>query len=71
MPLGREALGEFNFVADFVYRTGGSPLIAEARSRGIDCVDGLELLVAQGALAFELFTARRAPVGAMRAAVGL
>ncbi len=71
MPIAREALDGFGFIADFVYRPGGTALINEARARGIGCVDGLELLVAQGALAFEQFTGIQAPVAAMLAAVGL
>jgi shikimate dehydrogenase len=34
-------------------------------------LDGLEVLVAQGAASFELWTGRPAPVGVMRRAVGL
>ena len=34
-------------------------------------VDGLDVLVAQGAAAFELWTGVPAPVDVMRAAVGL
>jgi shikimate dehydrogenase len=71
MPLAQEALHDYGVVVDFVYRPGGTPLIAAARSLGIDVVDGLELLVGQGALAFEQFTGRPAPVEAMRAAAGL
>jgi shikimate dehydrogenase len=71
MPLPCESLREFGFVVDFVYRSGGTPLINQARSLGIGCVDGVELLVAQAALAFMQFTGRRAPVAAMRAAAGL
>jgi shikimate dehydrogenase len=71
MPLAGESLHEFGFVVDFVYRSGGTPLVNEARSLGIECVDGFELLVAQAGLAFEQFTGRRAPVAAMRAAAGL
>ena len=71
MPIAREALDGFRFIADLVYRPGGTPLTNEARARGIGCVDGLELLVAQGALAFEQFTRIQAPVAAMLAAVGL
>jgi shikimate dehydrogenase len=71
MPIARELLPEFGFVVDYVYRQGGTRLIAEARSLGIGGVDGLELLVGQGALAFEQFTGLPAPLGAMRAAVGL
>jgi shikimate dehydrogenase len=71
MPIAPELLPEFGFVVDYVYRPEGTRLIAEARSLGIGGVDGLELLVGQGALAFEQFTGLQAPVGAMRGAVGL
>lgn len=42
-----------------------------ARSCGAEVVSGLEVLVAQGAAAFELWTGLPAPVGVMRAALGL
>jgi shikimate dehydrogenase len=42
---------------------------AEARRRGADVVTGLEVLVAQGAAAFELWTGIAAPIDVMRAAV--
>lgn len=42
---------------------------AAARSAGATVVDGLEVLVAQGAAAFELWTGVPAPVDVMRAAV--
>ena len=58
-------------VVDFVYREGGTPLIRAAQASGVPSVDGLELLVGQGAIAFEQFTGKAAPVEAMRAAVGL
>ena len=44
---------------------------AAARAAGAHVVGGLEVLVAQGAASFELWTGVPAPVGAMRAAVGL
>jgi shikimate dehydrogenase len=44
---------------------------AAARRAGATVVTGLEVLVAQGAASFELWTGRRAPVEAMRTAVGL
>jgi shikimate dehydrogenase len=43
----------------------------EARRRGARVLDGLEVLVAQGARSFELWTGIAAPVEAMRRAVGL
>ncbi len=42
-----------------------------ARERGARVVDGLEVLVAQGAASFELWTGVPAPVETMRRAVGL
>jgi shikimate dehydrogenase len=42
-----------------------------AASAGARVLDGLEVLVAQGAASFELWTGRPAPVGAMRQALGL
>jgi shikimate dehydrogenase len=51
-----------------VYRDGGTRLLGEARSRGASVVDGLEILVAQGALSFERWTGTTAPRTAMREA---
>jgi shikimate dehydrogenase len=44
---------------------------AAARSAGATVVTGLEVLAAQGAASFELWTGVPAPVSAMRAALGL
>jgi shikimate dehydrogenase len=56
----------YELVVDFVYREGGTAL---ARAAGGRVVDGLELLVAQGALSFTKWTGRQAPLDVMRAAV--
>lgn len=66
LPLAADSLDEYTTVADLVYRAGGTALIAEARSRGCVVVEGLEVLVRQGALSFEAWTGRAAPVDAMR-----
>jgi shikimate dehydrogenase len=50
---------------------GDTVLVAAARSAGCVVIDGREALVRQGAKSFELWTGLRAPVDAMRAAVGL
>jgi shikimate dehydrogenase len=43
---------------------------AAAAAAGATVVDGLEVLVAQGAASFELWTGVQAPVEIMRAALG-
>lgn len=66
LPLDADALGTYATVADLVYRDGGTGLIAHARGRGCTVVDGLEVLVRQGALSLEAWTGLTAPVDAMR-----
>jgi shikimate dehydrogenase len=53
-------------VIDLVYVTGGTPLVRKARSLGLRAVDGWEILLAQGATAFLMWTGRSAPIDAMR-----
>lgn len=48
-------LPEDAVVYDAVYAPLETPLLMQARARGLDTVDGLEMLVAQAALAFEMF----------------
>ena len=48
-----------------------SATAAAARAAGARVLDGLEVLVAQGAASFELWTGEPAPVEVMRRAVGL
>jgi shikimate dehydrogenase len=69
LPLGPEQLDQYGCVVDFVYRDSGTSFVQAARAQSISAVDGLELLVRQGALSFERFTGLPAPVDAMRAAV--
>lgn len=66
-----EQLRHRRAVVDFVYRTGGTALLRAAGAAGVPTIDGLELLIGQGAIAFELFTGVTAPVDAMRDALGL
>ena len=63
-----DQVGEYPYVVDFVYRSDPTPLLAAARAHGAGTVDGLEILVAQGALSFELWTGREAPRDVMRRA---
>jgi shikimate dehydrogenase len=66
LPLSADVWGDRQIVVDLVYRQGGTALAREARSRGVVCVDGLDVLVHQGAASFQLWTGRKAPLGAMR-----
>ena len=61
--------GAGTLVVDMVYRRGGTLLVRTARANGAEVVDGLEVLVAQGAASFERWTGRTAPDQAMREAV--
>jgi shikimate dehydrogenase len=70
LPLDADSLGAGSLVVDLVYRDGGTQLLGAARAHGADVVDGLEILVAQGAASFERWTGRTAPRQAMREAVG-
>jgi shikimate dehydrogenase len=63
-----DQVGEYPYVVDMVYRSGATPLLAAAREHGARTVDGLEILVEQGALSFELWTGREAPREVMRSA---
>ena len=56
-------------VFDVVYARGGTRFLEQARARGATVVDGLEMLLAQAAAAFEVWTGIPAPLAAMREAV--
>jgi shikimate dehydrogenase len=68
LPLVPERLNAFGCVVDLVYTPTGTALVEAARGAGVAAVDGLEILVGQGALSFERFTGRTAPLAVMRAA---
>lgn len=56
-------------VVDLVYRPRVTTVLARAEERGLKVVDGLGMLLYQGALAFELWTHTPAPLEVMRAAL--
>lgn len=66
MPIRPGALPIHGAVIDLVYVTGGTPLVRKARSLGLPTADGWEILLAQGARSFEMWTGRPAPVSSMR-----
>jgi shikimate dehydrogenase len=64
-----DQVGNYSHVVDLVYRSSPTPLLAAARSHGTRTVSGLEVLLAQGALSFELWTGVRPPLEVMRHAL--
>jgi shikimate dehydrogenase len=71
LAITADQVGEYPYVVDLVYRKPLTPLVAAARAGGAHAVEGLEVLVAQGALSFELWTGLAAPLAAMRAGAGI
>jgi shikimate dehydrogenase len=56
-------------VSDVVFNPPETPLLAAARRRGLPTLDGLSMLVYQGAIGFQLWTGQEAPVEVMKRAL--
>ncbi len=56
------------FVYDVVYNRK-TELLKEAKKRKLRCLGGLEMLIYQGAKAFEIWTGKKAPIDVMRKAL--
>jgi shikimate dehydrogenase len=69
LPLEPGALRPGMVVADLVYQPRRTGLLDAAAAAGAATVDGVGMLVHQGAIAFERWTGTAAPVAVMRAAV--
>jgi shikimate dehydrogenase len=71
IPLDPALLERFGVVMDIVYKPLQTRLLQEAQARGCQVIDGLRMLIHQGAAQFELWTGRPAPLEVMaRAAYG-
>jgi shikimate dehydrogenase len=68
-PLPRELLAPHHLVYELNYRP--TALLAAARAAGVRAASGLTMLLHQGALAFEFWMNRPAPLAPMRGALGL
>ena len=66
--LGLAAADPPPLVVDLVYGGAETPVVSWASRSGAETVDGLEVLVRQGARSFALWTGREAPLAAMRTA---
>ncbi|HEX2173478.1 MAG TPA: shikimate dehydrogenase [Dehalococcoidia bacterium] len=64
-PLPAGAIRPGVVVYDLVYVPARTPLLAQAAERGARLVEGLPMLIHQGAIAFEHWFGRPAPIGVM------
>ncbi len=65
-----DQLGEYSYVIDLVYRSKTTELLDAARAHGARTVDGLEILMQQGALSLQLWTGHEPSRDIMRQAAG-
>jgi shikimate dehydrogenase len=66
-PVAKRLLKPELVVFDIVYNPIKTRLLTEAEEAGAETINGLDMLVWQGALAFEMWTKVKAPVGIMKA----
>ena len=68
LGISNDVLSGYPYVVDLVYRDGSSALLEAAARQGAATVDGLEVLVCQGALSLQGWTGRPVPIQEMRRA---
>ena len=69
LPVVADGFHDRQVVVDLVYGSDETDLASAARSRGANVIDGLEVLVHQGAESFRIWTGLAPPLEAMRRAV--
>ena len=69
--LTREAFQPGQFLFDAVYTADQTPILREARAAGTRGINGLGMLVHQGAQSFRIWTGREPDIAAMRRASGV
>lgn len=69
VPVQRDCFHQDQFVMDLVYEPLETKLLKLAQASGATVIDGLHMLVNQGACAFKIWTGKIAPVSEMREAL--
>lgn len=64
-PVSDNLIAASKQVIDIIYNPSLTPLLKKARSRGIDCDNGIGMLLYQGIEAFEIWTGEKAPIEVM------
>jgi shikimate dehydrogenase len=70
-PVDADSISARKTVVDLVYGTHETALVAHARAKGASVVEGLEVLVRQGAASLRIWTGIEPPLETMRRAAGL
>jgi shikimate dehydrogenase len=68
LPLTRVQIAAYRCVVDLVYGSDATDLISAATAAAVPTVDGVEILVRQGARSFERWTGQQPSLDVMRAA---
>ena len=68
LPMDADSLSERHQLVDLAYGRADTELVRAAKARGAQVVDGLEVLVRQGAASLRIWTGMEPPVDAMRRA---
>jgi shikimate dehydrogenase len=68
LPIRADGIGNYCALVDLVYGESTTTLTRAATESGLKTVEGLEILVRQGALSLERWTGRQAPIETMRRA---
>ena len=68
LPIAADSLSERQVVVDLVYGSHETALASSARERGSRVIDGLEVLVRQGAASLRIWTGLEPPLETMRRA---
>ena len=71
LPIDVDVLPVTALVMDMIFNPPFTPLLRTARAHGCQVLNGLSMLLYQGALAFELWTDYPAPIEIMQKAIGL
>jgi shikimate dehydrogenase len=69
LPYSPTAFGPLWVAADLIYTPYKTPLLLAAEKMGLKIVPGLGMLLYQAALAFEIWTKQKAPIGVMKKAL--
>jgi shikimate dehydrogenase len=69
LPINEDVIQKGQIVFDINYNVNGTPLAHAAIRKGAISIDGLEMLLRQGMMQFEIYTGLKAPEEAMRNAL--